>query len=996
MNKKEQDAGRVEKNITNIAILVFIAYLATACLTLKMPHYGGTVMLIWIPAGLAVASLFRVGYRLWPVLFSAALLANLVETQSALHAIAAAIGNTTAAMAMVLLLKKYQFKNNFSTTKDVVLFAVSSLVASVAAAAFGVGGQYLWGFTSDSQIFTHLLTWWAGDVLGLILAGPFFMTLNKDVLSELGRHKRGLAVWALIVTAVVVVDFYADYTRSSFYAPTFFIMPIFVWSFIYFGITVSSLVCLSFAVSAAWGAEYIWFDELILNKSFGLSLFWLFCATMQLLGLLILTSRKEMEAAQRVIHKNEELVRKMVSEIKDYAIILLDPEGRIETWNDGAQRLHGYTAAEVIGTFPDKLYPPEEVQRGAVAALLKRAAEAGSARTEGLRLRKDGSRCYAASTITALKDVDGSLLGFSKISRDVTEQKLQEMEQHRLNRSLRLLSDCNLMLSKIDNEQELMEGICRLMVGVGGYMFAWVGYPEYDADKTIKPVAKYGFEQGYLSNISLSWDEAKESGQGLSGEAIRTGKPCANNNVLTNHRMLRWRSAILSRGFQASIAVPLVYDKQTIGALMLYASVPDAFGAQEIALLEEFCRNLALGVQAMRQRHERDCANAAAEAKSSFLASMSHEIRTPLNAIIGIGRLLQRDGLPESQQQRLTTMTSAADHLLAVINDILDLSKIEADKLSLEQTRVSIRELFHDVTTMLSDRARAKGLKLTTELVGVPDNLQGDPTRLRQALLNYANNALKFTEEGAVKLRAVTLQESDSAVMLRFEVSDTGIGLSEDAQSRLFEVFSQADSTTTRRFGGTGLGLAITKKLAEMMGGQTGVWSELGKGSTFWFTAWLTKSASAPVYESTLSLDELELRLQAVCKGKRLLLVEDEPINQMVAEELLAYTGISVELANDGLEAVNLVEAARYDIILMDMQMPRMNGLDATRKIRTLPYGADVPIIAMTANAFMEDREACLAAGMSDFQSKPIEPDKLYAAMLRGLQPVATPADIAS
>ena len=952
-----------------------------------MPDYGGNVVLIWVPAGLAVSVLFRFGYRLWPVLFSAALVVNLIDSQSALHSIAAATGNTVAALVMVHFLKKHKFNNYFTTTRDVVLFVVSGLAASTIAAVVGVAGQYAQGFTTSSVVITHFLSWWSGDVFGLILSGPLFMTISSNTLKEFKVNRLGFVVWFITLTIVVFIDFYADYTRATFYAPSFLILPLFVWSFIYFGITLSSLACLSFAVSAAWGADYIWFDELIRNKSFGLVLLWLFCTTMQLLGLLILTSRKEREAANREIHKNEELVRKMVSEIKDYSITLLDSSGRIETWNEGAQRITGYPGKEVVGSTTDLFYPAEDVQKGKPGVLLKLAEETGIAHFEGWRLRNDGSRFFASTTFTALRDADGCLLGFSEISQDVTDQKLADMEQHRLNRSLRLLSDCNLLLSRANNEQALFDGFCRLMVGVGGYVFAWVGKLDTSDEKLIIPVSKYGFEKGYLSNIAVSWDENKESGREPAGECIRTRKTCVNNNILNNSRMVSWRSASLTRGFQSSIALPLVDDKGVEGAMVVYSTIPDAFGAQEVALLEECCANLTRGIQSLRQRAERDSAKASAEAKSSFLANMSHEIRTPLNAILGLGRLMQREGLSDLQQQRMDALTAAADHLLGVINAILDISKIEADKLTLETTALSVKDLFQDVVTMLSDRAHAKGLQLSSKLENVPEFLMGDPTRIRQALLNYANNALKFTQAGAISLEAKVEDERPDAVLVRFEVKDTGIGLSEEAQSRLFGVFEQADSSTTRKYGGTGLGLAITKKLAEMMGGAAGVRSKLGEGSTFWFSAWLEKGTSPAAHQtSELSLEELEELLREVGRGKRLLLVEDEPINQMVAQELLDYTEILVDVANDGLEAVAKVDKNRYDLILMDMQMPRMDGLTATRKIRTMRNGVDVPIIAMTANAFKEDRDTCLAAGMTDFQPKPIEPDKLYAAMLRCLQ----------
>lgn len=471
--------------------------------------------------------------------------------------------------------------------------------------------------------------------------------------------------------------------------------------------------------------------------------------------------------------------------------------------------------------------------------------------------------------------------------------------------------------------------------------------------------------------------------------------------LLSSHKLISFEIQDLQKDFGNKSPHNLAYRLESyvsdngLWILKLLIQMPPGIGELSTATLESVKTMLEVKSrehllrEITSQNKALELAKLAAEeasqTKANFLANMSHEIRTPMNAIIGTTHLIQKTPLSPKQMKYAERISQSSQHLLGIINDILDFSKIEAGKLSIESTPFSLRSVFAQVYNLFEERCEAKGIKLTTEVdSALPDQLRGDPLRLGQILINFTSNAIKFTDQGQVSLAARLVGTHEDHLEIRFSVQDTGIGLMEQQVGKLFNSFQQGDASTTRKYGGTGLGLAISKNLAHLMGGEVGVDTTFGAGSTFWFTAKLQLGfagseapADAPLNQNVYHSDLLSR------SGSRILVVDDNEVNLTVATDLLTGEGFRVETASNGKEAVEKTLRQNYDLILMDMQMPVMDGLRATQEIRAHTGVKQLPIIALTANAMLEEIEKCRAAGMDDYLAKPIEPKKLFETLLK-------------
>ena len=442
-------------------------------------------------------------------------------------------------------------------------------------------------------------------------------------------------------------------------------------------------------------------------------------------------------------------------------------------------------------------------------------------------------------------------------------------------------------------------------------------------------------------------------------------------------------AAIMRAGLASFAAVALLSVLAGVGVRRVSHAMLDARRRDRIIRSRLARARAHAEVQARR-------AEAASNAKTEFLARMSHEIRTPMNGVLGFANLLLETPLSSKQHEFARTIQQSGDALLAIINDVLDFSKIEAGRITVEQVDFDLFELCEEVGSLLQLSADKHGLTFSLDYgASVPRQVKGDPARIRQVLLNLGGNAVKFTESGGVRIKI----RQAGATRLRIEVADTGIGITGPQLQVLFQRFTQADSSTTRRYGGTGLGLAISKSLVELMGGEIGVDSEPAKGSTFWFelpllgVSPLEPGASAEVAAQTEAPAVATALAGSKLRG-RLLLVEDNEVNQRIAGYLLNKLGCDVDIARHGREAIERLSASHYDLVFMDCQMPEMDGYEATRLIRdpaSTVLNHDIPIIAMTANAFAEDHQRCIATGMNDFVAKPIDRQRLAAVLANWL-----------
>jgi PAS domain S-box-containing protein len=690
----------------------------------------------------------------------------------------------------------------------------------------------------------------------------------------------------------------------------------------------------------------------------------------------LLSDTQELKAALKSL---KELDKKMydlalIAEHTKDIVIIADAEGRMTWVNAAFTRLTGYSLNECVGQKPGSLLQGPETDPKAAHAMTAAIHQAKPIDIEIINYSKQGQPYWVEINLYPIKDSAGNVGKFIAVERDITHRKktddeIRRHKDHLMDSVEQKTQEINTQMRLFEDQKNLLD---QILENIPLAIFA------KDAQKNYRMVminraaeVMFGFKKehiiGHVDHELFSKEES---------EFFRE----VDEKVMRERKLvdIEVEPLTTSRGFRKihTIKIP-IYDQNGAPSLLLGISddVTDKIRAQhELYLAKEM-------------------AEQATQAKSDFLANMSHEIRTPMNGIIGLTRLLADTTLDRDQEQSVEAILKSSESLLFLLNDILDFSKIEAKQLALENLPVRLPEVLQNIVNLMSPLASKKGLVVNYRYdENAPVVILADPLRLGQIITNLLGNAIKFTENGRVAL-SVFAQERDvhHDFMFYFVIEDTGIGMPPEVQSQIFKKFTQSDSSTSRKFGGTGLGLAISKNLAEMMGGKVDVVSEVGKGSIFTVSIPFKKSTAMPAVNYKAQARQHRVSMAEVFSRCRILVVDDHPVNMLFAQKLLKTMGfVRVDTAHNGLEAFEKLTAGGkgFDLVMMDCQMPEMDGFEATRLLREWENKTDnkrTPVIAMTARAMEGDRDLCLQAGMDDYLSKPINPDKLHGALSRWL-----------
>lgn len=933
---------------------VAMAYFIAARLSLELAFGTTNASPVWPPSGLALSALLLIGRSAAPGIFLGACLANLVVfgqnhgQVSALHVAASllmGLGNLSEGLVGMFLVKNWIGGRPFSTTLGGIQFILAAGVAAAASALLGAGTLGLTGIAPWELFSRILLTWWLGDVAGILVIVPLVLTGKEYLRRRTGGFWEQVALQCLLLGVAGAV-FWTHWRAGGFQLMAYAITPILIFIAFRLGsfpaysgvLAVSALAIYGTAQDAGplSGGEVQ--DDLLILQAFVavISAKVIFMASSLAersqshaeLARMNATLEERVASRTQSLLQTERQYRDLFENSSD-TLLLVDPAtSRFIAANSNAVRQLGYSREELIGM------PSKNLEGSTDPAVLEEKVrtfrEQGRLQGEHQHRKKDGSVIPVEVTATLI-EMDGRKV-IQVVSRDISEIKNRQLELMRSEARFRQLSDAS------------MEG---LVIHDQGRIVL--------ANRAIAELTGYS-QEGLLGMVPS--DLAAPESLATVEENIRKGSEAPYSVAVIRKDGTRFDAELCGR--------PIEY----LGKPMRVTSIRDV---SERRRAEEL------------QRQSLEALESANRAKSQFLATMSHEIRTPLNGIMGMTSALQDTPLDATQKRYVRMLRSCGSALLAQVNDILDIAKIESGSMALESVEFELDDLLEETLAPFREEARQRGLRLETDLEpSLARRVRGDPNRLRQVLANVVGNAVKFTAAGSVSLSG-RIDSSANGPALRMEIGDTGIGMTPDTLSKLFRPFTQADASMSRKFGGSGLGLTICKQLIELMGGSIRVESAFGQGSRF--------SIECPL-EPLQRVSQPDTGPGTVPKpgepadsaaGLRILVVEDDEVNREVARIFLNRHGCRTEFAATGDEALDLIRANEYALVLMDCQLPGMDGFETTRRIRRMQRGERrVRIVAMTANAVQGDRERCLSAGMDDYLPKPLDPERLSRALQQG------------
>ena len=644
------------------------------------------------------------------------------------------------------------------------------------------------------------------------------------------------------------------------------------------------------------------------------------------------------------------------------AIALCDNIGYVETINKEFTKLFGYSSKESIGKQIDDLIAPEtrKKEAGEITNIVQKGKKVS---LETKRKHKEGHEMDVSLLATSIM-FDNKQVGLYGIYRNISGRKKAEAVEK--------------LAQNISNAVLTTDTLQKLFIIIRNEIGAWIDTKNFY-------IALYNKEKDTLS-LPFFEDEKDKfdefpAGKTLTGFVIKTNKPLLAKKECIKKLEKKGEIELVGTSSKVWLGVPLKTDGETIGAICLQSyKSEDAYTKEDLRILEFIASQAALAINKLKNEEDlkkaRRVAEEAAQAKHQFLSIMSHEIRTPLNAILGMTYLLLQEDPKKEQLEFLNSLKFSGDNLMTLINDILDFNKIESGNIFFEESDFNLKDLIHGIRQSFSFRAEEKGIKLKVLIDSeLPEIVVGDAARLNQVLTNLIGNAIKFTETGSITIDIIVVNTGKKEIELEFSVIDTGIGISEDKQKDIYESFKQASTDTTRKFGGTGLGLAICKRLIELQGSKLELESKVGKGSKFFFTLEFKKSerkSLKPEYAGEKKFDQLA--------EKKVLLAEDNEINSIVAQKILTRWGIDVKTATNGLEVIEKVNKYDFDVILMDLHMPEMDGFKATKIIRKSDHDKirNIPIIALTASVMSDVQSKIEKADFNDYVLKPFNPTELY------------------